>query len=606
MADPFVIPRPRLVFRVGVTGARKLPPAQQERLEAEISDILRHLRDTVETLSQRDEAAVYAPQGDAPLLRLVSPLAEGADRRVARQARDLHYELFAPLPFPQGVYEEDFPETLEAFRDLLPKGKTFELDGQSGAFAPESYREVGRFVVRNCDLLIALWDGERESGPGGTAEIVRFARGARVPIWRIDPSGREAPSFVEGPLEPVFGETAKANLDACIASTLLPPKAPGHGTHHGFFVSLARGLETFCAKRRAPLDEYLAETAPAYKWRWRLYAAMTRRIAPPGASAGPQLAAPANDPERWWDANRRAADAASMGQADRYRSSYVWIALFAFLAFFGAALSFVLPHALRCFGGGEIAEAALLVTEIGALLGIAYAVISSHMQRWHEKWIAYRLLAELCRKQYALAAMGHALPVSEAFRAAEPQDAPRDAWVAWWFAALQRAAPVPTGGMAAAKSHARDLALSLVAEQIDYHGACEKRWAQAADSLETLGEWAFLGACVLTAFKFAAFAGLPDPEEAMHGFGAAAIIVSAASASLVGVRAYSEFAVLARQSAQMRRALTQAKAELERLDLASPFAGRELGRLVYSVALLMLQDVGGWVRLFRMKALEAA
>ncbi len=546
MADPFVIPRPHIVFRVGVTGARKLPPSQQERLEAEIGDILRRLRDTSKPCRSATRPHLCAARRRAAA---AAGFAAGGRRRPARGASGAGAAL-RPLraaALPQGVYEEDFPETLDAFRDLLPEGKSFELDGQSGPFAPDSYREVGRFVVRNCDLLIALWDGERESGPGGTAEIVRFARGARVPIWRIDPSGREAPSFIEGPLEPVFGDAAKRKLDAYLEATLLPPKAPAHGTHHGFFVSLSRRLETFCAARRAPLDEYLAETAPAYKRRWRLFALMTRLIAPPGASAGTQLAAPANDAERWWDANRRAADAASMGQADRYRSSYVWIALFAFLAFFGAALSFVLPHALHSVGGDEIAEAALLVTEIGALLGIAYAVISSTCSAGTRSGSPTG-----CWRSCAASNMRWP-PWATPCRSPR-RFAPRSR-------RTRRATPGSPGGsppcnaplrfrwrMTAAKSHARDLALSLVAEQIDYHGACEKRWAQAADRLETLGEWAFLGAGVLTAVKFGAFVGLHHPEEAMHGLGAAAIIVSAASASLVGVRAYSEFAVLARQS----------------------------------------------------------
>ncbi len=56
----------------------------------------------------------------------------------------------------------------------------------------------------------------------------------------------------------------------------------------------------------------------------------------------------------------------------------------------------------------------------------------------------------------------------------------------------------------------------------------------------------------------------------------------------------------------MRRLLTQAEADLHAIDLETPLAARELGRTLYAVALLMLQDVGGWARLFRMKTLEAA
>jgi len=56
----------------------------------------------------------------------------------------------------------------------------------------------------------------------------------------------------------------------------------------------------------------------------------------------------------------------------------------------------------------------------------------------------------------------------------------------------------------------------------------------------------------------------------------------------------------------MRRAMTQARADLEAIDVHAPLAARELNRALHSLALVMLQDVGGWARLFRMKTLETA
>ena len=121
-----------------------------------------------------------------PRLRLVSPLAEGADRLVARAALEEGYELIVPMPFAQAEYEKDFAGdgSVEEFRTLLAQAASrLELDGGRGEHDAASYEAVGRMVVRNCDLLIALWDGEPGKGRGGTADIVRFAASGGPPIW---------------------------------------------------------------------------------------------------------------------------------------------------------------------------------------------------------------------------------------------------------------------------------------------------------------------------------------------------------------------------------------------------------------------------------------
>ena len=54
-------------------------------------------------------------------LRLLSPLAEGADRIVALVAEDLDIELIAPLPMSENIYAQDFESSRSwaEFRRLL-------------------------------------------------------------------------------------------------------------------------------------------------------------------------------------------------------------------------------------------------------------------------------------------------------------------------------------------------------------------------------------------------------------------------------------------------------------------------------------------------------
>ena len=41
------------------------------------------------------------------------------------------------------------------------------------------------------------------------------------------------------------------------------------------------------------------------------------------------------------------------------------------------------------------------------------------------------------------------------------------------------------------------------------------------------------------------------------------------------------------------------------VELDQPLASRDLGRIMQELAISMMQDVGGWMQLFRIKALEA-
>ncbi len=48
-----------------------------------------------------------------------------------------------------------------------------------------AYEAVGRFVVRNSDIVIAIWNGELAAGRGGTQEVVEYAANVGVPVWWI-------------------------------------------------------------------------------------------------------------------------------------------------------------------------------------------------------------------------------------------------------------------------------------------------------------------------------------------------------------------------------------------------------------------------------------
>jgi hypothetical protein len=153
------------VVRVGVTGHRTIRDPER---------VARRVRDGLHGIQQLTDAA----DGGGPArLEIVSSLAEGADRLVAREALALpDTTLVAVLPFPADDDEGDFetPEARAELADLLGRAHTVEVMPAT-ATREAGYALQGRWVVDHSDVLVAVWDGETSRGQGGTAEIVAYA-----------------------------------------------------------------------------------------------------------------------------------------------------------------------------------------------------------------------------------------------------------------------------------------------------------------------------------------------------------------------------------------------------------------------------------------------
>lgn len=163
---------------VAVTGHRDLVPD-------EIPGIRRQVRDFLAALKERHRDRA---------LRVMTALAEGADRLVADEAVALGVELIVPLPMPAEAYARDFTEEGSAaeFESLLGHAaERYELPPAEGVTpddlsrSPEArsrqYAQLGVFLCAHCHILLALWDGKPSSELGGTGQIVRFHHDDIIP-----------------------------------------------------------------------------------------------------------------------------------------------------------------------------------------------------------------------------------------------------------------------------------------------------------------------------------------------------------------------------------------------------------------------------------------
>ena len=158
---------------IGVTGHRDLRAEDEAALRAAVGGVL-------------DGIALELPHSP---LQLLTPLAEGSDRLVAQEALARGFGLVVPLPMPRAIYEAQFESDASRaeFRALLERAEfAFDLPLAPGESEERlrthrdarrvQYQQLGVFLVRHAQILLALWDGYDSDDPGGTAYVVTINR----------------------------------------------------------------------------------------------------------------------------------------------------------------------------------------------------------------------------------------------------------------------------------------------------------------------------------------------------------------------------------------------------------------------------------------------
>ena len=152
---------------VGVTGHQDIPPAATK-----------FVKDRIAILLCKVSGKITA----------VSSLASGADQLFAKIALGLGAELHVIVPCDK--YESTFSNerTLNQYRKLLRDAGKVEVLKHKGP-SMSAFLDAGRHVVDISQLVIAVWDGLKSRGKGGTADIVRYARQRDKEVVVIWPTG---------------------------------------------------------------------------------------------------------------------------------------------------------------------------------------------------------------------------------------------------------------------------------------------------------------------------------------------------------------------------------------------------------------------------------
>lgn len=151
---------------IGATGHQELPTEAIPFLAEKVREVVRSC---------------------APPRRLFTSLAAGADQLVARTVLQEGGRLHAVVP--SVGYEATLDgDDRHSYEELLAKADgVTRLDFQQPS--EQAYWAAGKEVVDRCEVLVAIWDGRPARGLGGTADVVKYARGHGKDVRVIWPSG---------------------------------------------------------------------------------------------------------------------------------------------------------------------------------------------------------------------------------------------------------------------------------------------------------------------------------------------------------------------------------------------------------------------------------
>lgn len=128
----------------------------------------------------------------------VSSLASGADQLATEfMLTEQGARLQTILPFPHDEYVKDFESTtdLESFERLFARSSSSSVAHKRSP-APtreELYLRAGHDVVDQSDILLAIWDGNRAGGVGGTGDVIAYACAQHKPVLWINTEKSDLP-----------------------------------------------------------------------------------------------------------------------------------------------------------------------------------------------------------------------------------------------------------------------------------------------------------------------------------------------------------------------------------------------------------------------------
>jgi hypothetical protein len=614
-------PVPRLAVRIGTDCASSEPldPALVPQLRASIRLALTQIQRTV--LDIHAEAGSIYDSGP-PRLSVVSSFAAGAARMVADEALGLGFSVHGVLPCERASYLEQVAAGDEAGPLIEKAESVIELDAVTPESGERADQAAGELILKHCEILLSVFDAHDARQRHPNAEHAGTARRLGIPVVWINAA---APKEVRLLLAESGGKQAEpdlAQLYQPLHDLLLPSEKAEAGEEE-------RGAP------RSHLEAYCRERQRRYTWMgwaWGLFFALLgdHRLTAPRIRVRDFVAETQAEWRRDWHAAPSFsidlverleqsllhayawADKLAIYYANAYRSAY----LLSYLLGVGGVLCELVADTGVPFAGpaaDALPRAVLQIIAFCCLAAIVLIWLAGRRGHWHERWIDYRLLAELLRQLRFLSLLGQ-VPVFSRMPAYNAYDNPRNTWINWYLRALTRAAGImPVRFTPAYLETLRTLYRSgLIEDQRRYHERNALRHRRLDAVLRDAGLLAFaLTFALLALLVIGTILRLAAPGAAPGWFvwlaDAGAVRVLAVWFPIVGgaiaaLRTQAELERVAKRSHAMARQLESLATALSEQEPVLSSAA--LTQVAETAAQTMVSEVLDWRIVFQEKPLE--
>ncbi|HYG56479.1 MAG TPA: hypothetical protein VD902_00130 [Symbiobacteriaceae bacterium] len=583
---------PALAVHVGITGHRDLShPWELSVVEARIGEILEVIRQLVHKRFERDgEREGRRYYADAlPVLRFVSVLHEGADRLAAHVATRQGYQVQCVVPFTQ--VDLLGPAAVVAARSQLrsvleaPGTTVLELVGGQ-EHEDQARMSASRLMLAHLDVLIAVWDGIPRTKKGRVDDVVVEACDHDILVLRVakDVSHPIEIYWRDKPGDPAWQD----GLDLHLRNLLQPPKSPvdePNWWQPAYWIP--RPLRD--------LDGFLTE----YPRRYELGAvfSLVRKALGSVGVRWPRVLVKSYDESARANLQESVVRealpfAASIDEA--FWPHYVWADKLADYFAGWYRISFLLRYILAVAAVVTVAWAGdfALWFQVAVNVAIVATFLIANVRYWHERWVDYRLLAELIRQSRLLAHLGRALSLA---RLPAHQRHSEAGWVKWYIRGIVRAhGIIPTGIMKFddLRTYAEYLR-AFLAGQADYHTGNSNTCLKAAARLKRWSQRLFLVSLGVALFRLSPLA----TYMVWHGHDLLkflATILPALAAAMSGFNSQAEFKRIGQRSGAMCAILSELRERAEALKAADNLTLGRLNSVVDEAASVMVNEPLDW------------
>jgi len=645
--EPTPVPRVSFAVRLGAAGPLRCRD-QEDELSAAVTAILVALKQYADTTNPKFHQRMFS-NGSAPppQLRLIGQLASGFDQLAASAALATGYCLHVVLPGSRAAFVQDIKRNLQTnlhggrspadgpgepaavgtvgsglpagqngmherdaatdavalFDRLIEKAeRVLELDrdDESSDAAPFSFRDysqAGLVILDHSELVLVAVHDEQSPALGGSRWIAAQAEARDLTV-------------IEMPIERPFAARLIWTVDGRREQRMLFQEGSRQTSADAFAAALDYRLlgpafDLSKVQLGVPERRFVAQLSPehnerAWSRRWQL-------DSPNAALARHYLGLAEQHIETDLKGAKVWADLRASAMAELVRGSFIFSALLAVVAVFGALLGIFFPILLLGLLGKLL--------EVFCLVIIFWLMLRSRRRGWRSHWLSLRRLERYIEQTAWLLLLGRCRvyePPSELGRF-QIDDVAK--WTNAYFRALIRNCSFPTARFTPdylGTVHALALR-NLIIDQIHFLQD-EAKFQQKSDRVLERCTWALVfaaGIVTLAFFPYLWISGIQHAGDSGRIVGAFGALCTATAAALSAIRSHGEYAQIAARYEGTSEALQAVQTRLAaRLPDCRPDYSPPRPRSAWLVSTIgeatdiLIREVQGWRAILQMKEIE--